>query len=217
MDPTIQWICAGSLINNRFVITAAHCFESPVHGLVKYVKLGAINVYELPSEDSKRPKDYNIEERIPHPEYNSNLLHNDIGLLKLDRNVEFSIYISPICLPSTFEIPNPKLVATGWGSVEFSKPKTDWLIKVELEQIGACNKSYTSYKYESQICAGSGSESANEECPGDSGGALMIEHPIYYRRHLLVGVSAFGKSCGSTGIYTRVYAYLDWINEIIWN
>lgn len=174
--------------------------------MVKFVRLGAINVFELPSEDSIRPKDFNVEERIPHPSFILDSLENDIGLLKLDQNVEFSIYISPICLPSTFDIPNPKLIGTGWGSFEFSKPKTDWLINVEFEQIDDCNKS--------QICVSSKEE--NENCPGDSGGGLIISHPIYYRRHLLVGVSSSGKNCTTLGIYTRVYAYLDWINEIIW-
>lgn len=140
----------------------------------------------------------------------------------MDRNVEFNFFIAPICLPTKFDVPDQNLIATGWGSTGFSKPQTDWLKHIELQQFSyeQCNKSYESFKgpelkygilAESQFCAGSTIED-QDTCRGDSGGPLMIEHPLYYRRHLLVGIISFGKTCGtigSPGVYTRVYAYLD--------
>lgn len=57
---------------------------------------------------------------------------------------------------------------------------------------------------------------------GDSGGPLQVDHPYNTCIYSIVGVTSFGKRCseatsnGTSGIYTRVYAYLDWIEEIVW-
>lgn len=35
----------------------------------------------------------------------------------------------------------------------------------------------------------------------------------------IIGVTSFGKQCGTPGtpgVYTRVYAYLTWIESIVW-
>lgn len=37
--------------------------------------------------------------------------------------------------------------------------------------------------------------------------------------YTIVGVTSFGKSCGTIGVpgvYTRIYAYNDWIENIVW-
>jgi len=56
-----------------------------------------------------------------------------------------------------------------------------------------------------------------DTCKGDSGGPLMYYSPIK-RQYELVGIISFGTGCGHpnhSGIYTRVSAYLDWIESII--
>lgn len=34
----------------------------------------------------------------------------------------------------------------------------------------------------------------------------------------VAGITSFGKFCGSStpGVYSNVYAYLDWIEQIVW-
>lgn len=56
---------------------------------------------------------------------------------------------------------------------------------------------------------------------GDSGGPLQIfttENP-YYCMHHVIGITSFGKACGfkhSPAIYTRVSAFVPWIESIVW-
>jgi secreted trypsin-like serine protease len=58
-----------------------------------------------------------------------------------------------------------------------------------------------------------------DTCSGDSGGPLMYFSPIKHQFDL-IGIISFGTGCGRanhSGIYTRVSAYLDWIEGIIEN
>lgn len=46
------------------------------------------------------PIDVPVKEKLPHPEYNEASHLNDIALLRLDRNIEYTDFIQPICLPT---------------------------------------------------------------------------------------------------------------------
>lgn len=52
---------------------------------------------------------------------------------------------------------------------------------------------------------------------GDSGGPLQISHQRD-NLYILVGVTSFGKNCGSQipAVYTRIAYYLDWIESVVW-
>lgn len=52
---------------------------------------------------------------------------------------------------------------------------------------------------------------------GDSGGPLVVRNNTSFMFSLL-GVTNFGKLCGSVspGIYTRIYNYIPWIEDIVW-
>ncbi len=67
------------------------------------------------------PIDFKIRKKIIHKNYmKTNPYQNDdIALLKLDRSVEFSDFIQPICLPVTTEIYNrnyegDKMIVAGY-------------------------------------------------------------------------------------------------------
>jgi hypothetical protein len=57
-----------------------------------------------------------------------------------------------------------------------------------------------------------------DTCQGDSGGPLMMFTSS--KQWVITGVTSFGHGCakpGYSGVYTRVIAYVDWINIIINN
>lgn len=115
-------------------------------------------------DDDAKPLQLNIAERIRHPNYTGRFKYNDIALLRLDSIVTFNDYIRPACLPESSSIGfNAK--ATGWGRLDFDRPRSTYLQKVELDLFThkECDELYAVLNSssidrgivnETQICAG---------------------------------------------------------------
>lgn len=83
-----------------------------------WARLGVLNY--LSNTDNDKSKDYQIVQHILHPNYTSNSFYHDIALFRLEKDVEFSAYIRPICL-NTDNLLKPSIVtATGWGQTGFT-------------------------------------------------------------------------------------------------
>lgn len=91
--------CGGTLINEKFVITAAHCVLEQGRRPIRTSRL-TIRLGEL---DLKQPGDgeidYGVARILAHPNFQPKTFKNDIALIELDKQVTFSERISPACLP----------------------------------------------------------------------------------------------------------------------
>ncbi|CAG0895384.1 unnamed protein product [Darwinula stevensoni] len=116
--------CGGSLINDRYVLTAAQCVDQSPSGTFD-VTLG-----DLDSSSTTKGQSLRLPARaIIHPQYDPVSKVNDVALLKLNSPVDFQAFplVRPICISAdALPIPGQTGRIAGWGDtigekIEMSK------------------------------------------------------------------------------------------------
>ncbi|GJQ73783.1 CLIPC1 [Trypoxylus dichotomus] len=225
-EDNISWRCGGTLISEKFVMTAAHCLYTPDLGDVAFVRLGDLQIST--QADDAQVQQFRVVQRFGHPAYRTLSHYNDIALLELDRTVTFSKYVRPACLPSEEDLTNAQLIATGWGALEFTGRTSDDLMKVDLKffPTAQCQQVFppqarleNGIDGDSQICAGGADNESKDTCQGDSGGPLEIRTANSPAMYEVVGITSFGRGCGNINtpaVYTKVAHFVPWIEQIVW-
>ncbi|XP_055383280.1 trypsin-1-like [Condylostylus longicornis] len=215
-------ICGGSIINEKTILSAAHCFSDSINNpdLIEiqagstYINWGWGYFFSNNNNNNVR---INAENIIIHPEYNiPDLYDNDIALIVLKSNLIYSNKIGSINLPDVNDIfsPGTKVEVSGWGTTnQYFNMLSNVLKSVEIVIIDleTCNKlNYNEVNENNMLCAGD-LNGGKDSCSGDSGGPLVTKRD---NKTIIVGIVSWGYGCGYSshpGVYTNVSKFLNWI------
>ncbi|XP_032524101.1 brain-specific serine protease 4-like isoform X1 [Danaus plexippus] len=207
--------CGGSIIDEQWVLTAGHCFESAHDGDKK--KLLPFIVRAGSSFHNRGGYQARVN-RVFFPEkYAPGNADFDFSLLRLDRPMPIGRNIAVLNLPAKEYLvqTDDLLIVTGWGSTHESGfdhiPERLRFVPVPVMRLEQCQTAYRFYITPRMMCAGYAT-GGKDACNHDSGGPAV-------RDGVLIGIVSFGgKKCGdsrSPGVYSRVTEITDWVEATI--
>ncbi|XP_046978503.1 trypsin, alkaline C-like [Vanessa cardui] len=200
--------CGGSIINNRAVLTAAHCLIGDPIARWRS-RVGSTNA-------NSGGVVYTTSRIIIHPSYNTATLDQDIAILHIVGSFSFNNNVRAGQIAgSNYNLgDNQPVWAIGWGTTSVGGSSSEQLRHVQIWTVNqaTCRNRYAELRRtitDNMLCSGWLDVGGRDQCQGDSGGPL-------FHNGVIVGVCSWGERCALArypGVNVRVSRYTSWIQS----
>jgi trypsin len=224
-DDTGFQFCAGTLISDKKVLTAAHCTNVVPTGQVR-IRVGS-NQRKGRTGKGAGGNVLTVKEQKRHPKYRDTgaTYDYDVAVWTLKRSVTSSATVGFISLPgrcgqvgsvdltcpSGLVDPNRVLRVIGWGTTSSGGSSSPTLKQVDVPVVSnnICNRrvSYNGLVSKRMFCAGVLATGGVDSCQGDSGGPIFGNYDANAKTALQAGIVSWGEGCAlpnKPGVYTRL-------------
>uniref|UniRef100_A0A1A9WRW5 Lectizyme n=1 Tax=Glossina brevipalpis TaxID=37001 RepID=A0A1A9WRW5_9MUSC len=199
-DHGLVHYCAGTIINESWIVTAAHCVSNPLIGINSMIMAGCHDIHAR--HESGNIQLRQIDYYTIHELYLGGINPYDIALIHTEKPFKFDKYVQPAHLPKSNSLPNGYGRLYGWGNMSMTKreqyphklqmadmPILDFNLSERILNASGMQLHVTNF------CTGplTGGISI---CTADSGGPLM---QMYRRQYpTIVGIASWDKCSSST-------------------
>lgn len=214
--------CGATMINDQYVLTAAHCIYDDNNLMLYTVVAPQLEdkSYFLSNQQSRAQAFYYPDN---YQDSEIELWPNDIAIIKLETPLMISDYSALLNSTINNAFSSMDTYKTiGHGYIEGNVPSGSRLLETDLNYVSTatCQAVFGSKITSSQLCFDGALDGnyKNSTCSGDSGGPVYWLHGSQY---IQIGITSFGPSiCGNkdinvTSIFTDVYDYRGWITRVI--
>jgi len=225
-------LCAGTVIDSHWVLTAAHCVFTRSTGGVKGLRaVTAFAKSNVPHSGEAR----RVKAVVVHPEFRAVAragkgagLINDLALLELETPTSAPRQkLAALSGETAFLTPGSMMTVIGWGITKPRQPdeqqdpkllsKILLRANIPVPHRNVCEAflGFGGASSASVFCAGDGRGGA-DACNGDSGGPIFAQGAA--GEAIQVGVVSWGDGCavnGTYGAYATVPHFQQWVAKYV--